>query len=90
MMTMRSRRLAGMLVLAALLGGTATAPALADEGRHRGWRHHERHGHERRERHAFLEGYGGPRFYAPPPVVVAPPVVVPPPGINLVFPLTFR
>jgi hypothetical protein len=86
-------------VAAVLVGGTAAAPAFADDdwrGRHewreREWRHHERERewreHEWRERHwrpgYEYYGYPPPVIYAPPPAYYAPPPVA---GFNFVFPI---
>jgi len=93
------------LVLAAVSGGIATRPALADDGWHRGherheWREHAWRDHEWRERewrvhHAYA--YAPPPYvYAPaaPAYVYAPPPVIyaPPPvaSLNFVFPLGHR
>jgi hypothetical protein len=92
------------LVLAAMAGGVATRPALADDGWHRG---HERH--EWRER-AWREhewrvhrgyAYRPPAYvytpygpaYAPAYAYAPPPVVYAPPpaaSLNFVFPLGHR
>jgi hypothetical protein len=71
---------------AALLAGTAAAPARADDdgwrGRGHEWREHEWREHERREwceHHPYQCGYPPAGvYYAPPPVVVAP---APPPPV---------
>jgi hypothetical protein len=85
--------------LAALIGGTAAAPARADDDDwhgHHGWRHHEWREHEWRERRPYAYVYPSyPSYgyaYAPPPVIYAPPppppvYYAPPPGINFVFPI---
>jgi hypothetical protein len=94
------RGAAAALVLAAIAGGIATKPALADDGWHRGherhewreraWREHEwRLHHDYRYRApAYVYAPYGPAYaYAPPPVVYAPP---PAASLNFVFPLGHR
>lgn len=84
------RTLVLALGMAALMGGIAAAPALADDHwRHdRGWREHE----WRRHHPHPVAVYPAPAYaYAPPPVIYAPPppppVVYAPPGLNIVVPL---
>jgi hypothetical protein len=93
-----ARTLATALGLAVLIGGTAAAPARADDDgwhRHQGWHEHEWRGHEWRE-HEWREhhrpyAYVYPSYpsygyaYAPPPVIYAPP---PPPPVYYAPPPT--
>ena len=83
------------LVLAAVIGGVATAPVQAQDAyRNRGREiqrgHDNRHDNRRRDRDRYeLRSYGRPAYvYAPPPVYYAPPPG--PPVVDLVFPLRFR
>jgi len=87
------KTLSRTILIAAVLGIVAAAPASADEGWRDGHRHH-RHEH-------YGYGYGPPAVvYAPPPVVYAPPPVMyappptvvyaPPPQATFVIPLNFR
>jgi hypothetical protein len=96
------RTLVTALGLAAVIGGTGIAPALAHDGygdrgdrrweqerREHAWRAHE--AHEWRERHQRYYRQPAPAYYpgyyyAPPPPVV----YAPPPALRFVFPLNFR
>jgi hypothetical protein len=75
------------LALAAVLGGAAAAPALADDWHHgRDFRAHEWRGPVRHD-----HDYYRPYAYAPPAYRYAPPpAAYGAPGVNLVVPLDIR
>lgn len=92
------RRAVLALGLAAAIGGTAIAPALAeggDWGRHEARQHEDRdrgvRGHDWRGHRAYGDDDDAPRYYyrrdyyAPAPVYAAPA-----PWLNFVFPLDIR
>ncbi len=90
--TRRTSAPAMALALAAVIGATSAAPALAqDYNRSRGAAAEHRHDN----RHHYRRGANDSRYYSrpayvysPPPVYYAPPPA--PPAIDFVFPLRFR